>query len=82
MSDSKKKLPENRFVIRPKNADPNDEAAVNELAGDVAHWIVAQRDRIQKRNAEEKARREKAGDEARISGASSSCVPMAAKGRE
>ena len=59
-SDSKKKLPENRFVIRPKNADPNDEAAVNELAGDVAHWIVAQRDRIQKRNAEEKARREKA----------------------
>jgi hypothetical protein len=42
-----KKLPEDRFVIRPEVVDPSDEVAMNQLAGDVAGWVVAHRKRVQ-----------------------------------
>lgn len=40
------KLPPNRFVIRP-DIDSNDKVAVDQLAGDIADWVIAHRDRVQ-----------------------------------
>ena len=66
---SEKKIPDNRFVIRP-DIDPEDDGAVKNLARDIASWVVAQRDRFRRREAE------------RESASSQPCAPetMAAKG--
>lgn len=46
-------LPSNRFYIRP-DIDPSDKEAVEELAGAIADWIIAHRDRVQQKLAAEK----------------------------
>ena len=48
----KKHIPEDRFVIRPK-VDPADPNAVDELAGDITGWVIAQRNRVRRQIAEE-----------------------------
>jgi len=52
-------MPENRFVFRP-NIDPSDREGVKQLAADIASWLLAARDRVQRRS---EARREETVEE-------------------
>jgi hypothetical protein len=79
MSD-KKKLPDDRFVIRP-DIDQSDDKAIDELADDITAWVLRQRERVQKDIADKKAaEREHAARES-ASALRATPIPMAAKGR-